>query len=107
MQAQKCVPCLVVWGITDDTKALPSESPYKRVGESGAKHSGVSDGRPFAMVGGSLLGRIARQEGGSGVAQILKGAAPEQQVPAVGGEAVIHASDKNVGIHARGRPENK
>src|SRR5258708_32482427 len=107
IQAQKCVPRLVVRGIADDTKALPGESPYKRIGKSRAKHSGVAHGRPFAVVGGSLLGSIAREERSSRIAQILQGAAPEQQVPAVGGEPVIHASDKNVVIQAGTRPENK
>src|SRR5216684_8581344 len=73
IQAQKCVPCLIVGGITDDAVALPCESPYKRIGKSGANHRGVSEGRPFAVVAGGLLRRVARKEGGTRVEKILRG----------------------------------
>src|ERR1700687_468536 len=107
IQAQKCVPRLIVGGVTDDAEALPGESPNKGIGESGANHRGVSEGEPFAVVAGGLLRRVARQEGGPRVAQILRGAAPEQQVLAVSGEPVIDSSNKNVVIQLGGRPENE
>src|SRR6267143_408648 len=59
------------------------------------------------MVDGSLLGNIAREEGGARVAQILQIAAPKDEVPAVRGEAVIRASNENIIIIAGRRAENE
>src|SRR5579863_5834197 len=107
IEPQESIPCLAVGGITDDAEALPGESPDKRIGESGAKHGGVSEGKPLAVVGCSLLGSIAGQKGSPRVAQILQGATPEQQLPAVGSEPVIDARDKDVVIQAGRGAENE
>src|SRR6266403_1388009 len=89
IEPQKSVPRLVV--VAHNAEALPRVSPTEGIGESRAKNSGIAEGEPFAMVCGVLLGSVSGQEGGSGVSQILHGAAPEDQVPAVGGETIIHA----------------
>src|ERR1700674_3733082 len=105
IQPQKSVPRLV--GITHHAKALPCVSPVKGIGESGAKNGGVAQCEAFTVVGGGLLGSISRKEGSSRVPQILRGAAPEQEVPAVGGKAVIRARDEDIVIQAGGGAENE
>ena len=105
IQPQKSVPRLV--GITHNAETLPGVSPMEGIGESGAKDSGVAEGEPLAVVGGSLLGSVSWQEGSSGVAQILQGAAPEDEVPAVGSQTVVRAGDENIVIKAGGSAENE
>ena len=99
------VPGLV--GITYDAEALAGESPVKRISERGAEHGGVAEGKAFAVIGSGLFGRIARQERGSRVAQILQRAAPEDGVAAIGGETVIDAGNENIVIQSGGSPENE
>ena len=100
IQAEECIPCLIVRGVTDNAETLPGESPYKRVSKSGAQNRSVSEGKPFAVIARGLLRRVAREERGPRVAQVLRGPSPEQQLLAVRGDSVIDSSDENVVIQA-------
>src|SRR5712691_4098680 len=69
VQTQKLVPLLV--RVANDPKTLPRESPMEGVGEGGAEDRNVAKGKPFAVIHGTLLRRIAGQERGSMVAEVL------------------------------------
>src|SRR5467141_199002 len=105
IQSQKCVPWLV--RIAQDPNALPGESPTEGIGKSGAQDSCVANGKSFTVVDIGLLGSIARQEGGTRIANILQVASPKDEVLAVGAEAVIRTSDENIVVQAGRRAENE
>src|SRR6267143_387821 len=105
IQPQKFVPSLV--RIAHNPEALPGESPMKGISERRAKNRGVADRKSFTVVGSGLLGSIAREERGTRVAQILQVAAPKDEMPTVGGEAVIRTSDENIVVQASGSAENE
>src|SRR5258708_27234244 len=79
----------------------------ERIVESGTENRDIAEDKSFAVIKGSLFRSITRQERGARVAQVLQRAAPEQTVPAVGGEMVIEFRDEDIVVKLGGRAENK
>src|SRR5260370_30780987 len=77
------------------------------IGERGIEDGKIAEYETFAVIEGGLFRGIARQERSARVAQVLQRAAPEQAMPAVGGETVIEFRDENIVVELCGRAENK
>src|ERR1700730_18318425 len=77
------------------------------IGESGTEKRDVAEDKAFAVSKGGCFRCITWQERSARVAQVLQRAAPEQSVPAVGGETVVQSRDEGIVVQLGGRSENK
>src|SRR5216684_4769221 len=94
VEPEESIPRLI--GIADECSALASKSPMKSICQGVAQYRRISNREPLAVIQDSLLWGSTREKRRLRIAEILKGAAPEQNLLSVGGKVVVHAGDDRV-----------